>query len=145
MGEDQMWRWKISVEVHTNNCLGLNQFGLGEQKYNNYGTCSIFRPKYFFHRPLFRNKLDKRDKLGFAAQIKVMKQVGGKLKLELAQFVESKAFAQFASDLDKATHNQLARGQRLRELLIQSQSSPLTVEEQILTIYTRTNVYLDSL
>uniref|UniRef100_A0A7N0UL56 ATP synthase alpha subunit C-terminal domain-containing protein n=1 Tax=Kalanchoe fedtschenkoi TaxID=63787 RepID=A0A7N0UL56_KALFE len=52
---------------------------------------------------------------------------------------------QFASDLDKATQNQLARGQRLRELLKQSQSAPLTVEEQIMTIYTGTNGYLDSL
>lgn len=71
-----------------------------------------------------------------------MKQVAGKLKLELAQL---EAFAQFASDLDKATQNQLARGQRLRELLKQSQSAPLTVEEQIITIYTGTNGYLDSL
>nr|MBN8143059.1 F0F1 ATP synthase subunit alpha [Vibrio vulnificus] len=55
------------------------------------------------------------------------------------------AFAQFASDLDKATQNQLARGQRLRELLKQSQSDPLTVDEQIMTIYTGTNGYLDSL
>ncbi|KAF6172808.1 hypothetical protein GIB67_034660 [Kingdonia uniflora] len=55
------------------------------------------------------------------------------------------AFGQFASDLDKATHNQLARGQRLRELLKQSQPSPLSVDEQIVTIYTRTNKYLDSL
>ncbi|KAL5791423.1 hypothetical protein ACOSP7_000017 [Xanthoceras sorbifolium] len=74
-----------------------------------------------------------------------MKQVAGKLKLELAQFAELEAFAQFASDLDKATQNQLARGQRLRELLKQSQSAPLTVEEQIITIYTGTNGYLDSL
>ena len=74
-----------------------------------------------------------------------MKQVAGKLKLELAQFAELEAFAQFSSDLDKATQNQLARGQRLRELLKQSQSNPLTVEEQIITIYTGTNGYLDSL
>ncbi|PHT86943.1 ATP synthase subunit alpha, chloroplastic [Capsicum annuum] len=59
--------------------------------------------------------------------------------------VELEAFAQFASDLDKATQNQLARGQRLRELLKQSQSAPLTVEEKIMTIYTGTNSYLDSL
>ncbi|XVF37929.1 hypothetical protein REPUB_Repub20aG0053900 [Reevesia pubescens] len=74
-----------------------------------------------------------------------MKQVAGKSKLELAQFAELEAFAQFASDLDKATHNQLARGQRLRELLKQSQAAPLTVAKQISTIYTRTNGYLDSL
>ena len=82
---------------------------------------------------------------GSAAQIKAMKQVAGKSKLELAQFAELEAFAQFASDLDKATQNQLARGQRLRELLKQSQSDPLTVEEQIATIYTGANGYLDSL
>ncbi|CAN1203230.1 ATP synthase subunit alpha, chloroplastic, partial [Linum perenne] len=80
-----------------------------------------------------------------SSQIKAMKQVAGKLKLELAQFVELEAFAQFASDLDKGTQNQLARGRRLRELLKQSQSSPLTVEEQIMTIFTGTNGYLDSL
>jgi len=74
-----------------------------------------------------------------------MKQVAGKLKLELAQFAELEAFAQFASDLDKATQNQLARGQRLRELLKQSQSAPLTVEEQVATIYTGVNGYLDIL
>ncbi|CAN1201749.1 ATP synthase subunit alpha, chloroplastic [Linum perenne] len=85
------------------------------------------------------------SRVGSAAQIKAMKQVAGKLKLELAQFVELEAFAQFASDLDKGTQNQLARGRRLRELLKQSQSSPLTVEEQIMTIFTGTNGYLDSL
>nr|YP_009861104.1 ATP synthase CF1 alpha subunit [Lasia spinosa]QIU82794.1 ATP synthase CF1 alpha subunit [Lasia spinosa] len=85
------------------------------------------------------------SRVGSAAQIKAMKQVAGKLKLELAQFAELEAFAQFASDLDKATQNQLARGQRLRELLKQSQSDPLTVEEQIVTIYTGANGYLDPL
>ena len=85
------------------------------------------------------------SRVGSAAQIKAMKQVAGKSKLELAQFAELEAFAQFASDLDKATQNQLARGQRLRELLKQSQSAPLTVAEQISTIYTGTNGYLDSL
>ena len=85
------------------------------------------------------------SRVGSAAQIKAMKQVAGKLKLELAQFAELEAFAQFASDLDKATQNQLARGQRLRELLKQSQSSPLAVEEQVATIYTGVNGYLDIL
>uniref|UniRef100_A0A803N748 ATP synthase subunit alpha, mitochondrial n=1 Tax=Chenopodium quinoa TaxID=63459 RepID=A0A803N748_CHEQI len=98
-------------------------------------------------------------RVGSATQIKAMKKVAGKLKLELAQFAELEAFAQFASDLDKATQNQLARGQRLRELLlilikllhnlllilIKPQSAPLTVEEQVMTIYTGTNDYLDSL
>ncbi|KAL5555594.1 hypothetical protein UlMin_037830 [Ulmus minor] len=85
------------------------------------------------------------SRVGSATQIKAMKQVAGKLKLELAQFDELEAFAQFASDLDKATQNQLARGQRLRELLKQSQAAPLVVEEQIITTYTGTNGYLDSL
>ncbi|KAH7291190.1 hypothetical protein KP509_29G005400 [Ceratopteris richardii] len=74
-----------------------------------------------------------------------MKQVAGKLKLELAQFAELEAFAQFASDLDKTTQNQLARGQRLRELLKQPQSAPLSVEEQVATIYAGVNGYLDVL
>nr|QCD15594.1 ATP synthase CF1 alpha subunit [Dryopteris crassirhizoma] len=83
------------------------------------------------------------SRVGSAAQTKAMKQVAGKLKLELAQFAELEAFAQFASDLDKTTQNQLARGQRLRELLKQSQSAPLSVEEQVATIYTGVNGYLD--
>nr|YP_010402941.1 ATP synthase CF1 alpha subunit [Bolbitis x multipinna]UQV94748.1 ATP synthase CF1 alpha subunit [Bolbitis x multipinna] len=83
------------------------------------------------------------SRVGSAAQIKAMKQVAGKLKSELAQFAELEAFAQFASDLDKTTQNQLARGQRLRELLKQSQSAPLSVEEQVATIYTGVNGYLD--
>jgi len=74
-----------------------------------------------------------------------MKQVAGKLKLELAQFAELEAFSQFASDLDKATLQQLARGQRLRELLKQPQSSPKSVTEQVALIYAGTNGYLDNL
>nr|YP_009240200.1 ATP synthase CF1 subunit alpha [Sciadopitys verticillata]AMO00698.1 ATP synthase CF1 subunit alpha [Sciadopitys verticillata]BAK86697.1 ATP synthase CF1 alpha chain [Sciadopitys verticillata]BAW34619.1 ATP synthase CF1 alpha chain [Sciadopitys verticillata]BCK60789.1 ATP synthase CF1 alpha chain [Sciadopitys verticillata] len=85
------------------------------------------------------------SRVGSAAQMKAMKQVAGKLKLELAQLAELEAFAQFASDLDKTTQNQLGRGQRLRELLKQSQASPLTVEEQIAMIYTGTNGYLSVL
>jgi len=85
------------------------------------------------------------SRVGSAAQIKAMKQVAGTLKLELAQFAELEAFSQFASDLDQATQNQLARGVRLRELLKQSQSSPLPVEEQVATIYTGINGYVDSL
>ena len=85
------------------------------------------------------------SRVGSAAQIKAMKQVAGKLKLELAQFAELEAFAQFASDLDKATQNQLARGQRLREILKQPQYSPLPVEEQVAIIYAGTNGYLDDI
>jgi F-type H+-transporting ATPase subunit alpha len=83
------------------------------------------------------------SRVGSAAQIKAMKQVAGKLKLELAQFAELEAFSQFASDLDQATQNQLARGSRLRELLKQAQSSPLVVADQVATIYTGINGYLD--
>ena len=85
------------------------------------------------------------SRVGSAAQIKAMKQVAGKLKLELAQFAELEAFSQFASDLDKATLQQLARGQRLRELLKQPQNSPKSVEEQVALIYIGTNGYLDNL
>ena len=74
-----------------------------------------------------------------------MKQVAGKLKLELAQFDELEAFSQFASDLDKATQAQLARGQRLREILKQAQNSPIPVAEQVAIIYIGTNGYLDDL
>jgi F-type H+-transporting ATPase subunit alpha len=83
------------------------------------------------------------SRVGSAAQPKAMKKVAGKLKLELAQFAELEAFSQFASDLDQATQNQLARGQRLRELLKQAQASPLSLEDQVASIYSGTNGYLD--
>ena len=85
------------------------------------------------------------SRVGSAAQIKAMKQVAGTLKLELAQFAELEAFSQFASDLDQATQNQLARGVRLRELLKQAQSAPLSVDMQVATIYTGVQGYLDDL
>ena len=85
------------------------------------------------------------SRVGSAAQPKAMKKVAGKLKLELAQFAELEAFSQFASDLDQATQNQLARGQRLRELLKQPQASPFSVEDQVITIYTGTNGYIDKI
>ena len=85
------------------------------------------------------------SRVGSAAQVKAMKQVAGKLKLELAQFAELEAFSQFASDLDKATQNQLARGQRLREILKQPQNSPIPVEEQVAIIYAGINGYLDNI
>ncbi len=74
-----------------------------------------------------------------------MKQVAGKLKLELAQFAELEAFAQFASDLDATTQNQLARGQRLRQILKQPQNSPLSVAEQVAGVYAGLNGYLDEI
>ncbi|OKH24113.1 F0F1 ATP synthase subunit alpha [Hydrococcus rivularis NIES-593] len=85
------------------------------------------------------------SRVGSAAQTKAMKQVAGKLKLELAQFAELEAFSQFASDLDAATQAQLARGQRLREILKQPQNSPLAVWEQVATVYAGLNGYLDDL
>ncbi|MGB3613259.1 MAG: F0F1 ATP synthase subunit alpha [Elainellaceae cyanobacterium] len=85
------------------------------------------------------------SRVGSAAQTKLMKKVAGKLKLELAQFDELQAFAQFASDLDKATQNQISRGLRLRELLKQPQYSPLSVAEQAIIIYGGINGYLDDL
>jgi F-type H+-transporting ATPase subunit alpha len=69
-----------------------------------------------------------------------MKKIAGMLRLELAQYRELKAFAQFGSDLDKATQNQLARGERLMELLKQGQYVPIPVEEQILMLYAGTSV-----
>ena len=71
--------------------------------------------------------------------------MAGKVKLELAQFDELQAFSQFASDLDQATQLQLARGQRLRELLKQSQYSPLSLPEQVALIYSGINGYLDDI
>lgn len=85
------------------------------------------------------------SRVGSAAQTKAMKKVAGKVKLELAQFDELQAFAQFASDLDQATRNQLARGQRLREILKQPQYSPLSVAEQVAIIYSGINGYLDDI
>jgi len=85
------------------------------------------------------------SRVGSAAQTKAMKKVAGKVKLELAQFDELQAFAQFASDLDKATQNQLARGERLRQILKQPQYSPLSVAEQVSLIYAGINGYLDDI
>ena len=85
------------------------------------------------------------SRVGSAAQTKAMKKVAGKLKLELAQFAELEAFSQFASDLDQATQEQLARGQRLRELLKQPQNSPLSVPEQVAIVYAGINGYLDEI
>lgn len=84
------------------------------------------------------------SRVGGNAQIKAMKQVAGTLRLELAQYRELAAFAQFGSDLDKATQQQLARGARLVEILKQGQYQPMDVIKQVLTIYAATNGYLDA-
>ncbi len=83
------------------------------------------------------------SRVGSAAQIKAMKQVAGSIKLELAQYREMAAFAQFASDLDAATQKLLARGERLTELLKQPQYSPLPIEEQVAVIFAGVQGYLD--
>ncbi len=83
------------------------------------------------------------SRVGGNAQIKAMKQVAGTLRLELAQFREMAAFAQFASDLDSATQQQLARGERLVELLKQGQYEPMAVEEQVLSVFAGTHGFVD--
>jgi len=85
------------------------------------------------------------SRVGSSAQIKAMKQVAGKIKLELAQYREMAAFAQFASDLDASTQALLARGARLTELLKQPQFKPVPVEEQVLAIFAGTRGYLDGI
>jgi F-type H+/Na+-transporting ATPase subunit alpha len=85
------------------------------------------------------------SRVGGSAQIKAMRQVAGSLRLELAQYRALAAFAQFGSDLDKASQQQLARGARLVELLKQANYSPLPVEKQVLAIFAGTNAYLDDL
>jgi F-type H+-transporting ATPase subunit alpha len=83
------------------------------------------------------------SRVGGSAQVKAMRQVAGSLRLDLAQYRELAAFAQFGSDLDKATLNQLNRGRRLVEVLKQPQYQPLAVEQQVIIIYAATNGYLD--
>jgi F-type H+-transporting ATPase subunit alpha len=83
------------------------------------------------------------SRVGGNAQIKAMRQVAGKLRLDLAQYRELAAFAQFASDLDKATRDQLTRGEKLSEVLKQPQFAPLAVEKQVTILWVATNGYLD--
>jgi F-type H+-transporting ATPase subunit alpha len=85
------------------------------------------------------------SRVGGAAQVKAMKSVAGTIKLELAQYRELAAFAQFGSDLDKATLAQLNRGQRLVEILKQPQYAPIPVEKQVVIIWTATSGFLDDL
>ena len=85
------------------------------------------------------------SRVGGNAQIKAMRQIAGTLRLELAQFRELAAFAQFGSDLDKSSQAQLSRGQRLVEVLKQNQYSPLSIEKQVIIVFAATNGYLDSL
>jgi F-type H+/Na+-transporting ATPase subunit alpha len=83
------------------------------------------------------------SRVGSAAQTKAMKKVAGPLKLDLAQYRELAAFAQFASDLDKATRDQLTRGEKISEVIKQPQYSPLTVEKQVAILWVVTNGFLD--
>jgi F-type H+-transporting ATPase subunit alpha len=85
------------------------------------------------------------SRVGSSAQIKAMKQVAGRIKLELAQYREMAAFAQFASDLDAGTQKLLARGARLTELLKQPQFHPVPIEEQVVAIFAGVRGYLDTI
>ncbi len=85
------------------------------------------------------------SRVGFSAAIKATKQVGATLKLDLAQYRELAAFAQFGSDLDPLTQKQLNRGQRLTELLKQPQFQPLTWQQQVVALFAGTQGYLDDL
>jgi F-type H+-transporting ATPase subunit alpha len=85
------------------------------------------------------------SRVGGSAQIKAMRQVAGTLRLDLAQYRELAAFAQFGSDLDAATQKQLNRGRRLTEILKQPQYQPLTVEKQVAIVFAATNGYLDDI
>ncbi|MDT3698331.1 MAG: F0F1 ATP synthase subunit alpha [Thermincola sp.] len=85
------------------------------------------------------------SRVGGAAQIKAMKQVAGRLRLDLAQYRELAAFAQFGSDLDKATQARLARGERMMAVLKQGLHKPMPVQEQVLVLFTAVNGYLDDL
>jgi F-type H+-transporting ATPase subunit alpha len=85
------------------------------------------------------------SRVGFSAAIKAVKQVGSTLKLDLAQYRELAAFAQFGSDLDPLTQKQLNRGQRLTELLKQPQFQPLTWQQQAIVLFAGTQGYLDDL
>ncbi len=84
------------------------------------------------------------SRVGSAAQIKAIKQVAGKIKLDLAQFRELAAFAQFGSDLDAGTKARLDRGMRIVELFKQTQYNPIPVEEQVAVLWSMQNGYLDS-
>jgi F-type H+-transporting ATPase subunit alpha len=85
------------------------------------------------------------SRVGGSAQVKAMKQAAGPLKSELAQYREMAAFAKFGSDLDAATQRQLARGERLTELLKQSQYAPQSIDEQVCSLYAGTRGYLDGI
>jgi F-type H+-transporting ATPase subunit alpha len=85
------------------------------------------------------------SRVGGSAQIKAMRSVAGRLRLDLAQFRELEAFAAFASDMDKATKAQLERGARIVEVLKQPQYQPMPVEEQVMIIYAATNGHLDDI
>ena len=85
------------------------------------------------------------SRVGSAAQTKAMKKVAGSIKLELAQYREMAAFAQFGSDLDASTQKLLNRGSKLTELLKQDQYSPMTVAEQVVSVYSGVKGYLDTI
>ena len=107
----------------------------------------IFLESALFHqgiRPAI-NVGNSVSRVGGSAQVRAMRHVAGTLRIDLAQFRELEAFAQFGSDLDKATQNQLNRGQRLVEILKQPQYQPLSVEKQVLILFAGANGYLDGI
>jgi F-type H+-transporting ATPase subunit alpha len=83
------------------------------------------------------------SRVGGSAQVRAMRQVAGRLRLDMAAYRELAAFAQFGSDLDKATQNQLNRGQRMQEILKQPQYKPMSLENQVMVIYAGTSGYAD--
>src|SRR5262249_5931650 len=120
--------------------------------YNPTNVISITDGQIFLETDLFNSGIRPAvnvgisvSRVGGSAQIKAMRQVAGTLKLELAQYRELAAFAQFGSDLDKATQNQLNRGSRLVEILKQDQYQPLPFSKQILIIFAGTNGFLDDM
>src|SRR3546814_3610744 len=94
--------------------------------------------------PTLRSSVRSGGRVGSAAQTKAMKKVSGSIKLELAQYREMEAFAQFGSDLDASTQKLLGRGARLTQLLKQPQFQPMPFEEQTASIFAGTNGYLDT-
>src|SRR5205823_10718524 len=85
------------------------------------------------------------SRVGSAAQIKAMSRVAGRLRLDMSQYSELAAFAQFASDLDKRTRDQIERGKRMTELLKQGQYAPMPIAQQVIVLFAGTNGYLDDI
>ncbi len=144
---------KLSAELGGGSMTGLPVIETKENDISAYiptNVISITDGQIFFETDLFYqgvrpavNVGTSVSRVGGAAQIKAMKQVAGALKIQLAQYRELAAFAQFGSDLGKASQQQLARGERLTELLKQPQFSPVPVEQQVVSVFAGMEGYLD--